>query len=149
MRSSHSQKGFTLVELLLVFVIIGIIAAVVTPSLVKSIRGNRLRTAARSVVMAGRYARSMAVLKQKPIEVTFNIDSAVISIGGGETRTLDGVSMEYVKIEGAESFSKGSCSVTYRNNGRCAPYSVKILDDRGGWVIIEVDALSSARTEGG
>ena len=58
------KRAFTLIEVLLVVAIIGVVTAVSTPYFVRSIRGNRLRVAARTVVMAGRYARSMAVLRQ-------------------------------------------------------------------------------------
>ena len=62
-RRRHS--GFSLVELLMVVAIIAIITAITIPQLVASTRGNRLRAATRLVVMAGRYARSMAVLRQE------------------------------------------------------------------------------------
>lgn len=78
-----SLAAFTLVELLLVLAIIGIVTAITMPSLVKSIRGNRLRTATRTVVMAGRYARSMAVLKQKPMVITFDLNSHALSVAPG------------------------------------------------------------------
>lgn len=70
----HRKAGFTLIELLLVLVIIGVMAAISVPSFVRSMQGNRLRAAARTVAAAGRYARSMAVLHQRPVAVTFALD---------------------------------------------------------------------------
>ena len=86
--SSHAPQlhrgrlGFTLVEMLLVIVIIAIATAVSMPSFVKSLRGNRRRTAARTVIAAGRYARSMAVLHQRPMALTFDLEAGTITVAG-------------------------------------------------------------------
>ncbi len=78
--ASLHKRGFTLIELLLVIVIIGVLAAISVPSFVRSMQGNRLRSAARTVAAAGRYARSMALLHQRPIIVTFELDGHNLTV---------------------------------------------------------------------
>lgn len=197
----HERRAFTMIELLLVLVIIGIITAITVPSLVRSIRGNRLSTSARSVIMAGRYARSMAVMKQTEMALVLNMDNGTVSVrvmpvdlfmriiesraeeprkpeedeveklpdetdedgkvkpkpeprtsvseGTEElSRKLERVTISRVTIsETKETFSKGTCQILYRSNGTCEPYEVEITDDNENRVKIEVDSLSSARTE--
>lgn len=77
---SGGRKGFTLIEVLLVLAIIGIITAITIPQFVNSMRGNRLRVAVSSVVRAGRFARSMAVMKQTDIVLSFDVDKGTISV---------------------------------------------------------------------
>lgn len=101
MRYARKRRGFTLIELVMVISIIGIVVVIAVPNFVRSTRGNRLRTAARSVVMAGRYARSMAVLQQKEVKLVFDLDSGVISVGTDIRRELDKVHIEYVETKGS------------------------------------------------
>jgi prepilin-type N-terminal cleavage/methylation domain-containing protein len=74
------RSGFTLVEVLLVLAILAIVTVIAMPTFVHSIRGNRLRTAARTVAMAGKYARSMALLQQREMTLTFDLDKASLTI---------------------------------------------------------------------
>jgi len=63
-----------------VLVVIGILTAITVPQFVRSIQGNRLRTAVRTVVMAGRYARSMAVLRQAELVLTFDFEERLVTV---------------------------------------------------------------------
>jgi Tfp pilus assembly protein FimT len=201
----HGLRSFTLIELILVLTIISVVVAVSTPSLIASIRGNRLRTASRLVVTSGRYARSMAVMKQVEMAVNFDIDKGTVSVVQSEQRInpdkapaeedssasesrnksrsgnakgsngvdavevpmednsahdagfedryavqrLDRVKITSVEIQRGKARDKGACSVAYRSNGTCDPYVIKLTDEYGVSVTVDVDALSSVKTESG
>ena len=85
-RSNSRFAGFTLIEMMLIVVIMLLASAMAIPSFVRSYRGAKLRTAARTVVMVHRHARSMAVLGQKEVGVLFDIvrqQVEVVSVASG------------------------------------------------------------------
>lgn len=63
------QRGFTLIEILIVVVITGMIAAVAMPGFSRAMKGAHLRTGARTLTMAHKFARNMAVLRQTPMSL--------------------------------------------------------------------------------
>lgn len=71
------NKGFTLVELLIVLAIIGTLVLVVVPQVGGGMAATRISTAARSVVQASRYARTMALLNQTETELSLFADGTV------------------------------------------------------------------------
>jgi prepilin-type N-terminal cleavage/methylation domain-containing protein len=78
--SLRQRSAFTMIELMLVIAIMLLATAVAVPTMVRSLRGARLRSSARTVVMVHRYARSMAVLGQKQIGVLFDKERGKIEI---------------------------------------------------------------------
>lgn len=141
-----------MIELLLVVVIIGIALGVTMPALVSSIRGQRLKTAARTFVSVARYARSMAVLKQTDLTLTFNTETGQIDLISTNaalprfTRMIENVRVASVQIEGRNGNADEDVSaVEFRRNGVCRPFAVKIVDRRGNYVVVKVDALAGVR----
>ena len=78
--SRRRARGFTLVELLLVVAVLGILAAAVTPAISTALAGGRLRTAARELAGAGRYARTMALLNQTPVDLVVDLAGGRFSV---------------------------------------------------------------------
>ena len=151
--SRQSRAGFTLVELFLVLVIIGFAMAVIFPVMAGAMSGGKLQSATRMVVMAGRHARAMAVLKQKVMNVEFDLDGSKVSVtseDGGVEFSRDLWDLTMVKIvevrmgeENAQT--EGKCVVPYENNGTCTPYVLQLSDARGQETTVEVDPLASVR----
>lgn len=72
-------NGFTLIELILVLVIMGLLSALVTPA-ITSLTGLKLKTAARKVAAGLRYARSQAVATGSDYQVVFNLEKGEMTI---------------------------------------------------------------------
>lgn len=80
------RRGFTLIELLIVLVIFGVMAALITTSVAGGSEAARVRSAARGFVQLSRYARTMAVLHQKPMQFSFT-ESGLLRVKPFETAT--------------------------------------------------------------
>lgn len=70
LNSSYYDRGFSIVELMIAVVILGIIAGIGLPSFVGAIQNSRLNAAADDVVDALRYARSEAVQRNEEVRLT-------------------------------------------------------------------------------
>jgi prepilin-type N-terminal cleavage/methylation domain-containing protein len=80
------RRGFSLVEIMVVVVIMAIAAGVALPTFVGSFRGAKLRVAARTLTMASRYARSTAVLQSQHMAMLLFTDHSEIELLRLQTR---------------------------------------------------------------
>jgi prepilin-type N-terminal cleavage/methylation domain-containing protein len=150
-KTSAFPAGFTLIELLLVIVILGISLVIAMPSLVRSIQGQKLRTAGRTMVTVARYARSMAILKQTDLTLNVNMETGQIDLLSTNvtlprfSRIIEGVSIASFTVPGKEEAEGKIHSINFRRNGISDPFEIKIVDQHGNFVIVKVDALACAK----
>ena len=76
------NKGFSLLDLLIAVMIIGIIGVLVTPPIHSTISGARLNEGAGELVSGLQYARSLAVIHQRPFGL-------LADVGGNWFRVFD------------------------------------------------------------
>lgn len=69
---SNNNKGFTMIEMMVIVVVIGIIATLSLPGFGKIMDRLKLKTAGRDVVSAMRFARSAAVSQKDQFGVYFD-----------------------------------------------------------------------------
>lgn len=140
------DRGFTLVELVIVLVLISLTVALVTPSLSRFAKRVELKTAAQKVSGILRYFRSESIHKGKVYQVQFDSDLREVRVqaleeeGEGEkaeevARVLkksyslpSGIQMKEVKIPSAEFPSDVPAIEFYPNGG-----------SNGGSVILEAE----------
>ena len=79
------NKGFTLIELVIVLILIGLSVALVTPSLSRVSGTIELKSAAQKTAAILRYSRSEAVQKGKVQQVLFDTDLKEVRVQTAET----------------------------------------------------------------
>jgi len=74
------RAGFTLLEILIVVLVVGITAALVIPESIKAVNGSRLRSGLEQIISLNRYARSKALLETAPMAVLYHQDTGQIQL---------------------------------------------------------------------
>ena len=82
------DRGFTLVELLIVMVIMALMLGLVAGSLTRSISGSEMRTAARKMAASMRYTRTQAILKKEEQVFVVNTEEKTYQAPGREEVVL-------------------------------------------------------------
>jgi type II secretion system protein H len=68
------NRGFSLLDLLIVLMILGIMGVILAPQLYSMMTGARLNEAAREMVCGLQYAQSLAVTHQRPFGLKADVD---------------------------------------------------------------------------
>ncbi len=78
-----SRRGFTLIEIMIVVGILGLVAAMGMPSIVKALQKEGMRKAVSDVQDVCFLARERAILSQQPAAVVFHPQERSFSVEGG------------------------------------------------------------------
>jgi prepilin-type N-terminal cleavage/methylation domain-containing protein len=94
-----SCRAFTLVEVILVVVIIGVLAGITVPFVGSGLKGSRLKISGRLVRGMHNHARSMAILKNEQYSVVINRETMEIYLGSAEASTKENDSDGVIDLE--------------------------------------------------
>jgi general secretion pathway protein H len=80
--------GFTLLELLVVLVILGLTVTLAVPVFTRAMPGVEAKAAAREVASLLRAARSLAIAGNREVTVAVDLDRRTVDLAGARSRTI-------------------------------------------------------------
>lgn len=114
-----AQRGFTLIEILVVLVLMSLIAGISTVFFAGTLPKARLRASAREIVSTIKYARTLAASTHERQVVTFDLDAGKYGIKGRAGKAIpDEMILVIDGSDGnADPVRKGQYSLYYDSTG--------------------------------
>src|SRR5215813_12553916 len=85
---SADAQGFTLLELLVVLVILGLMVTLAVPLFTHAMPGVEAKAAARDVAALMRAARSLAIAGDREVTIAVDLDHRTVELAGARTQTI-------------------------------------------------------------
>jgi len=144
MRNRKGIRGVTLIETALVIGIIGLLAALSTPGLLRNMSHYRLNTASRCLVSDLRLARHMALKENRPVRLNF-IDQRRYRLEKfvNNNWTAAGNEVNFTSDHGRRGiiFSQIPAPVEFDYLGKAnPPGAIQLLSEKGESRTVEVSA---------
>ena len=117
----RTHKGITLIETVIVFCIIGIVAAIAIPQFRKMATNGNLRAAARDIVGDFSYMRERALSENTGLSISFDTTHSAYTVPfpGGKVKTPGYFSSD-INITGV-TFPGGGTTLTFTTRGTISP----------------------------
>ncbi|MBK6652068.1 MAG: prepilin-type N-terminal cleavage/methylation domain-containing protein [Betaproteobacteria bacterium] len=136
------NHGFTLVELLVVFAIMGLLIAVVPGSFGRLQDSVRYKDTLRAVIAEMRDARYRASMERREVRFSVDLKSRQFGIEGKEfKRFADGIEIR-ATVADKELDPNGVASIRFLPQGGATGGNLEVFRPQGGGVRIKVDWLS-------
>jgi type II secretion system protein H len=132
-RGSRRPAAFTIVEMLMVLLILGIVAAAATPTFYRSLVHHRLESAARRVKLDLEQSRHAARVKSQGQSMSFTGATYTLSSGvedldsSGQTYTVDLAETPY-ELDSVTADFAGATSVSFDGYGTASADGTILLE---------------------
>jgi general secretion pathway protein H len=114
---ARCAAGFTLIEIIVVLVVAGLLLALVPPRLSGALAAVEIRSAARELASALRYARSRAVSRHTEVLLTVDTERRRYRVGGQRWRRLPEDMQLTLTTARSERRSRGIGSIRFYPDG--------------------------------
>lgn len=136
------RKGFTLVELIVVLAILAGCAALVAPSVSRTVASARLRTAASDVRSTFARARALAVASARERSAVFDLSKGEFGVDNEAVRFLPETIRLGAVLPGGDRRDRGSVRFRFFPDGGGDEAEISVTAQDGGMLRVTVDPLT-------
>jgi general secretion pathway protein H len=134
-------RGFTLLELIVVFVVIGLVAAVAAPAMIGRLGPAQVETAARELASRLRQTRSAAIGGNVDLVFTIDVENRSYAVPGRPPRPLpSGIELGMTTAE-TERLGRGAGAIRFFPDGSSTGGEIRLSSGAAGYRV-EVDWLT-------
>ena len=142
------RSGFTFVELIVVLVILAAVAALVAPSVSRTIVSARLRSAASDVRTSLARGRALAVAGAEERAVAFDLSRGEFGVDNEAMRLLPDTIRLGVVLPGEDRKEQGDVRVRFFPDGSGDEAEISVTAEDGGTLRVTVDPLTGLSEAG-
>jgi len=142
------SEGFTFVELIVVLVILAAVAALVAPSVSRTIVSARLRTAASDVRTSLARGRALAVAGAEERAVAFDLSRGEFGVDNEAVRLLPDTIRLGAVLPGEDRKEQGNVRVRFFPDGSGDEAEISVTAEDGGTLRVTVDPLTGLSEAG-
>jgi general secretion pathway protein H len=140
----RSQRGFTLVELLVVFALLALVTALVPVAFDRLRESTQYRDAVRGVLTDLRQARYRAISEGREIRFQLDLQGRSYGVEGRAPKSFPESLRVRTTVAGVEMGANQSAAIRFLPSGGATGGTVEIMRPGGAGVRLTVDWLSGA-----
>ena len=145
----RARGGFTLLELIVVLVLAGLVAALVVPSFSGTLESTRLRSGAAEIRAVFTLARTLAASGSRVRAVAFDAGKGEYEIEGEARKYIlpEGIRIEAARFRGGTA-EQETFRVRFFPDGSAEEASILVASTAGGRLRVTVDPLTGIAEAG-
>ena len=119
-KSMNSQKGFTMIEGVIVIIVIGIVAAIAVPQFQKMAKNGNLKAAAKDLMGDFSYMRERAISENTSLSIVFDTEQNRYTVPGLANPKTPTYFSNDINITGV-NLTNGGATLTFQTRGTISP----------------------------